>query len=70
MQEVKPNHERIRPSRSFTLSWDSVAFLDEASRITGKPRSVVLDEIISDQSLTEYLDSTTSRQQARKEEVM
>lgn len=52
-----PNSLRKRPSRSYSLSRESVDKLDDLALRTDQKRSVVLDNIISMVSSEEYLDA-------------
>ena len=51
-----PNHERHRPSRSYSLSRESVDKLDEMAIRTHQKRSVVLDNILLNTTVDWYLD--------------
>ena len=51
-----PNYERKRPSRSYSLSRESVDKLDEMATRTHQKRSVVLDNILLNTTVDWYLD--------------
>ena len=57
MTHWKPNAERNKPTTSFTLSRENNEKLGEAAFRSGLKRSTVLDDILNDFSVDDYLRS-------------
>lgn len=61
MSHWKPNSERNKPTTSFTLSRENNEKLNEAAARSGLKRSTILDDILDDFSVSDYLHSLVHR---------